>query len=53
MTTLIGLDSAVCNLVVVRIFIGTQNKLVSIHSDPIRAHEETDLNPHSEIYRLD
>jgi len=37
---------------VVRLFIDTQNKLVALHSAPIRTHEETDFSPRSEIYRL-
>jgi hypothetical protein len=38
-------------LVVVRLFIGTQNRLVALHSALIKAHEETDLSPRSVIYR--
>jgi hypothetical protein len=37
--------------VVVRHFIGTQNRLVVLHSALIKAHEETDLSPRSVIYR--
>ena len=36
---------------VVRLFIGTQNRLVALHSALIKAHEETDLSPRSVIYR--
>ncbi len=32
-------------LVVVRLFIDTQNRLVTLHSDLIQDHEETDNNP--------
>jgi hypothetical protein len=37
--------------VVVQIFIGTQNRLVSLHSVLIKTHEETDIIPLSVIYR--
>ena len=37
--------------VVVRLFIGTQNRLVTLHSALIKDHEETDLSPHSVIIR--
>ena len=37
--------------VVVRLFIGTQNRLVALHSALIKAHEEADLSPRSVIYR--
>jgi hypothetical protein len=37
--------------VVVRLFIGTQNRLVALHSALIKVHEETDLSPRSVIYR--
>jgi hypothetical protein len=37
--------------VVVRHFICTQNRLMVLHSALIKAHEETDLSPHSVIYR--
>ena len=37
--------------VVVRLFIGTQNRLVTLHSVLIKAHDETDNSPHSVIYR--
>jgi hypothetical protein len=39
-------------VVVVQLFIGSQNRLVVLHSTLIKAHEETDLSPHSVIYRL-
>ena len=39
------------HLVVVRLFIGTQNRLVALHSALIKAHEEADLSPRSVIYR--
>ncbi len=38
-------------VVVVRLFIGTQNRLVVLHSVLIKAHEETDISPHNIIYR--
>jgi hypothetical protein len=38
-------------LVVVRLFIDTQNRLVALHSAIIKAHEETDNSPHPVIYR--
>jgi hypothetical protein len=38
-------------VVVVRLFIGTQNRLVALHSAHIKAHEEEDISPHSVIYR--
>jgi hypothetical protein len=38
--------------VVVRLFIGTQNRLVALHSALIQAHEETNNSPRSVIYRL-
>ena len=38
-------------IVVVRLFIGTQNRLVALHSALIKAHEEADISPHSVIYR--
>jgi hypothetical protein len=34
-------------IVVVRLFIGTQNRLVALHSALIKTHEETDISPHS------
>jgi hypothetical protein len=37
--------------VVVRLFIGTQNRLVALHSALIKAHEEADISPRSVIYR--
>jgi hypothetical protein len=37
--------------VVVRLFIGTQNRLVAFHSALIKAHEEADISPRSVIYR--
>jgi hypothetical protein len=39
-------------LVVVRLFICTQNRLVSFHSAFIKAHGETNISPHSVIDRL-
>ena len=33
--------------VVVRLFIGTQNRLVALHSALIQAHEETNNSPRS------
>jgi hypothetical protein len=38
-------------LVVVRLFIDTQNRLVTLHSTLIKTHEETDISPCSVIYR--
>jgi hypothetical protein len=37
--------------VVVRLFIDTQNRLVALHTALIKAHEETDISPHTVIYR--
>jgi hypothetical protein len=37
--------------VVVRLFISTQNRLVTLHSALIKAHEETVNSPRSVIYR--
>ncbi len=37
--------------VVVRLFIGTQNRSVALHSALIKTHEEVDLSPCSVIYR--
>jgi hypothetical protein len=36
---------------VVRLFIDTQNRLVTLNSVLIKSHEETDISPHSVIYR--
>ena len=38
-------------VVVVRLFIDTQNRLVTLHSVLIKTHEETDNSPNSVIYR--
>jgi hypothetical protein len=38
-------------LVVFQLFIDTQNRLVTLHSVLIKVHEETDISPHSVIYR--
>ena len=38
-------------VVVVRLFIGTQNRLVALHSALIKAHEEAGISPRSVIYR--
>jgi hypothetical protein len=38
-------------VVVVRLFIDTQNRLVALHSVLVKAHEETDTRPHSVIHR--
>jgi hypothetical protein len=46
-----SLDKIISSSVVVRLFIGTQNRLVALHSALIKAHEETDLSPCSVIYR--
>jgi hypothetical protein len=44
--------SYICVLiVVVRLFIDTQNRLVTLHSSLIKAHKEADISPHSVIYR--
>jgi hypothetical protein len=37
--------------VVVRLFIDTQNRLVTLHTVRTKTHEETDNNPSSVIYR--
>jgi hypothetical protein len=39
------------NLLVVRLFIGIQNRLVALHSVLFKAHKETDIIPCSVIYR--
>ncbi len=38
--------------VVIRLFVDTQNRLVVLHSVLIKTHEETDIRPHSVIYRV-
>ncbi len=50
--TLRNFQQFVLRVVVVRVFIDTQNRLVVLHSVPIKTHEETDISgPHSVIYR--
>ncbi len=38
--------------IVVRFFLDTQNRLVTLHSTLLKVHEETDIGPRSVIYRF-